>query len=227
MVGWNMLILNLLPRPFNFRRSILKFSIFLIMEFPPSLERLIQEFSKLPSVGRRTAQRLALKVLRDTPEDSARLADAILAVKQKVRFCSQCYAFTEQDLCGICNDPSRRDELLCIVEQPHNIFSIEKSNAYRGRYHVLMGAISPLDGIGAEQLTISQLDARLKSVKEVILATNSTVSGEATALFLKDYLEKFDVTLSRLARGLPSGGELEYADDITLIEAFSGRRELI
>ena len=194
------------------------------MEFPPSLERLIQELSKLPSVGRRTAQRLALKILRDSEEESARLADAIIDIKKCIRFCSLCSAFTESEVCSICSNTSRHEDLLCIVEQPHNIFPIEKSGAYRGRYHVLMGAISPLDGIGPEQLTISKLESRLGTVREVILATNSTVAGEATSLFLKDYLQRFDVKLSQLARGLPSGGELEYADDTTLIEAFSGRR---
>ncbi len=196
------------------------------MQIPESLDRLIQEFSKLPGIGRKTAQRLAFSMLQYTPVEAEHLAEAILEVKQRIRYCSNCFAFTEEDPCLICQDPRRDHSLICVVEQPNNIFSIEKSGVFQGLYHVLMGAISPLDGIGPDQLKFRELEQRLEGdeVQELILATHPTVKGEATALFLQQAFESKHVKITRLARGIPAGGDLEYVDDVTLIEAFSGRQ---
>lgn len=196
------------------------------MQFPESLERLIQEFSKLPGIGRKTAQRLAFGMLRYTEQEAQNLARAITDVKDKIQFCSTCFSFTEYDPCSLCTDPNRNQNIVCVVEQPNNIFSIEKSGVYRGQYHVLMGAISPLEGIGPDQLKFKELQKRLMegTVTELILATHPTVKGEATALFLQHAFENSGIKITRLARGLPAGGDLEYVDDVTLTEAFSGRQ---
>ncbi len=196
------------------------------MQIPDSLERLILEFSKLPGIGRKTAQRLAFGVLRYSPQEAENLANAVSEIKKRIRFCSVCFSFTEIDPCSICTDPARHHETICVVEQPNNIFPIEKSRVYQGVYHVLMGAISPLEGIGPEQLKIRQLEKRIEQggVRELILATNPTVQGEATALYLQQTLGPQVAKITRLARGIPAGGDLDYVDDVTLIEAFSGRR---
>lgn len=198
------------------------------MQVPESLERLIQEFSKLPGIGRKTAQRLAFNVLRYTPQETENLAAAIVNVKQRIGFCSICFSFTESDPCSICQDMGRDRNMICVVEQPNNIFSIEKSGIFRGLYHVLLGAISPLEGIGPDQLKFRELQKRLEmgDIQELILATHPTVKGEATALFLQQAFEGTGVKITRLARGLPAGGDLEYVDNVTLIEAFSGRQML-
>ncbi len=196
------------------------------MNLPAPLERLVVEFSRLPGIGRKTAQRLAMGVLRYSPEEAQRFAEAIREVKERVRPCRQCGAFTEEELCTICLNPRRDQRVLCIVEQPHNLFPLEKSGVYQGLYHVLMGAISPLEGIGPEQLKIAALRKRIAGgeVQELILATNPTVAGEATALYLQhEFSGKVD-RITRLARGLPSGSDLDYVDDVTLMEAFSGRQ---
>lgn len=196
------------------------------MQIPESLERLIEEFSKLPSIGRKSAQRLAFAMLQYSPQETENLANAILEVKRRIRFCSVCFSFTETDPCLICQDGNRNQEVICVVEQPNNIFSIEKSGVYRGLYHVLMGAISPLDGIGPQQLKFFELQNRIAqgNVRELILATNLNVKGEATALFIQQTFAQRGIKITRLARGIPAGGDLEYVDEVTLNEAFSGRQ---
>jgi len=196
------------------------------MQIPESLERLILEFSKLPGIGRKTAQRLAFSLLHYSEKEAENLSEAIIDIKKKITHCSTCFSFTELNPCLICSDQNRNRNVICIVEQPNNIFPIEKSSVFHGLYHVLMGTISPLDGIGPEQLKFKELQQRLETeeITELILATHPTVKGEATALFLHQIFEKSNVKITRLARGIPAGGDLEYVDDVTLIEAFSGRQ---
>ena len=196
------------------------------MQIPESLDRLMQELSKLPGIGRKTALRLVFGILQYSEEEVENLAEAIMDVKRRISHCSICFSFTESDPCPICRDETRSRQIICVVEQPNNVFPIEKSGVYHGLYHVLMGTISPLDGIGPEQLKILELKKRLQSgeVQELILATHPTVKGEATSLFLQQAFGQKAVKITRLARGIPAGGDLEYVDDVTLIEAFSGRQ---
>jgi len=198
------------------------------MQIPVALERLVYEFSRFPGVGRKTAQRLAFSILHYSQQETQNLADALKEVKAQIRYCSVCSGFTDIDPCSICSHAGRDHELVCVVEQPNNIFPIEKSGVFKGVYHVLMGAISPLDGIGPEQLNIKNLRKRVEesAIKELIIATNPTVKGEATALFLQQEFSGKISTITRLACGIPAGGDLEYVDDVTLMEAFSGRHEL-
>ena len=198
------------------------------MQIPAALERLIEEFSRFPGVGRKTAQRLALSILRYTPDEIQNLTEALTLVKEKIHFCSVCSGFTDTDPCAICTNSGRDKKQLCVVEQPNNIFPIENSGAYKGVYHVLMGAISPLDGIGPQQLNLAKLRSRINEyqINELILATNPTVKGEATALFLQQEFSGKISNITRLACGIPAGGDLEYVDDITLMEAFSGRHTI-
>ncbi len=190
--------------------------------------RLIEEFSRLPGVGQKTAQRLAYHVLR-TPADEARaLASALVAVKDEVAYCSVCCNITEvgHDPCEICSDSRRDPSRICVVEEPLDVLAIERTSEFRGRYHVLHGAISPIDGIGPERIRARELIERVRdgSVAEVILATNPNLEGEATAMYLADLLTPQVPMVSRIARGLPVGGDLEYADDVTLIRSLQGRR---
>lgn len=198
------------------------------MQIPVALERLVYEFSRFPGVGRKTAQRLAFSILRYSQQETQNLADALTEVKEQIRYCSVCSGFTDIDPCAICSHAGREQEQVCVVEQPNNIFPIEKSGVFKGVYHVLMGAISPLDGIGPEQLNIKNLRKRVENsaIKELIIATNPTVKGEATALFLQQEFSGKISTITRLACGIPAGGDLEYVDDVTLMEAFSGRHKL-
>ncbi|MDH5753460.1 MAG: recombination mediator RecR [Deltaproteobacteria bacterium] len=198
------------------------------MKIPPSLARLVEELARLPGVGHKTAQRLAFSILRDDAGRAADLARAISEVKEKVRFCSRCFSYAEAELCEVCAGSDRDSSVLCVVEQPGDIYVIERSGVFRGRYHVLMGAISPLDGIGPEQLKIAQLVRRLEEqpVEELILATNPSMAGEATALHLGRVLEGKVGRITRLARGMPVGANLEYTDDVTLSQAFTGRQKL-
>ena len=197
------------------------------MQIPVALERLVYEFSRFPGVGRKTAQRLAFSILRYSQQETQNLADALTQVKEQIRYCSVCSGFTDIDPCAICSHDGREHEQICVVEQPNNIFPIEKSGVFKGVYHVLMGAISPLDGIGPEQLNIKILRKRVEesAIKEMIIATNPTVKGEATALFLQQEFSKEITTITRLACGIPAGRDLEYVDDVTLMEAFSGRHK--
>ncbi len=195
------------------------------MQIPVALERLVFEFSRFPGVGRKTAQRLAFNILRYTTEETQNLTDALIQVKEQIRYCSVCSGFTDIDPCAICSHSSRDQQQVCVVEQPNNIFQIEKSGVFKGVYHVLMGAISPLDGIGPEQLNVKKLRNRIENnkISELILATNPTVKGEATALYLQHEFARKISTITRLACGIPAGGDLEYVDDVTLMEAFYGR----
>ena len=192
------------------------------------VQDLIDEFGRLPGVGPKSAQRIAFHLLTVDPADAERLANAILAVKDKVRFCRRCFNVSEGEECRICRDARRDPSVLCVVEEPRDLMAIEKTAEFRGRYHVLGGAISPIDGVGPDDLHVKELLARLadEDVVEVVLATNPNVEGEATASYLARMLKTVGVRVSRIASGLPVGGDLEYADEVTLGRAFSGRREL-
>jgi recombination protein RecR len=193
----------------------------------PPLQRLVTELGKLPGVGQRTAQRLAFHILRASPEDAAALAEAIRDVKEKITLCEVCFNLAEGPRCTVCLDERRDADLICVVEEPGDVIPIERTHEYRGRYHVLGGALSPIDGVEPEDLKLAQLYDRVTNgVREVILATNPTTTGEATALHVAAALHERApaVTVTRLASGLPVGGDLEYADEVTLGRAFAGRR---
>ncbi len=193
---------------------------------PASVQSLVDQFARFPGIGKKTAQRLAFFVLKSNREDAALLAHAIMEVKTKILFCSVCGGITETDPCGICSDPKRNQNLICIVEEPADIFTFERANTFTGVYHVLGGVLSPLDGIGPDDLNIDRLLGRVKEGMEVILATNPSVEGDTTALYLGKLLKEKGVIVSRLARGLPVGGALEYTDDATLTRALEGRTTL-
>jgi recombination protein RecR len=194
------------------------------------VQRLVTELSKLPGIGGRTAQRLAFHILRTSPQDAIALADAIREVKERIGLCETCFNLAEGPQCTICADASRDASLICVVEEPGDVIPIERTGEYRGRYHVLGGALSPIDGVEPEDLKIAQLYARVEAggISEVVLATNPTTTGEATALHIADALRirTPDVVVTRLASGLPVGADLEYADEVTLGKAFAGRRAL-
>jgi len=194
----------------------------------PSFARLVAELNKLPGVGSKTAARLAFHLLRTSERDVEALADALLEMKRKVGFCRRCYHIAEEENCTICRNPARDQQRLCIVQEPQDLLAIERSHAYHGLYHVLHGALSPLDGIGPEELKIPQLLQRLagEPVEEVLLATNFSVEGEATALYLAKLLKEKGVRVTRLAHGIPMGSDLEYIDSGTVQQAVDGRREL-
>ena len=198
--------------------------------FASPIARLVQQLAKLPGIGEKTAARLAFHILRAAPEDAAALAAAIIDVKQKIRFCGVCCDLTEADPCAVCADARRDAGLVCVVAQPQDVVAVERTGGYRGRYHVLHGLLSPLDGIGPEDLRVSELVRRCADaaapITEVILATSSTVEGEATAVYLAKLLRPLGVRASRIATGVPIGGELEYADQLTLVRAIDGRREM-
>ena len=197
------------------------------------LELLIEELEKLPTIGAKSAQRLALYLLRAPREDALRLAEAIRALRERVGFCRICGNFTEQDPCLLCSDPQRDGSVVCVVEQPGDVLALERASAFRGRYHVLGGALSPLEGTTPDTLRIRELLVRLgpvadgaTEVREVILATNPNVAGEATALYLHRLLTPLGVKVTRIARGVPMGSDLEYSDQVTLARALEGRREV-
>lgn len=194
----------------------------------PSFTRLVAELAKFPGVGNKTATRLAFYLLRQPESVSQALAEALLEVKRRIRFCSRCFHITEQDPCPLCSDPARDGSLLCVVEEPQAVLAIERSRSFRGRYHVLHGALSPLDGIGPEALKIAPLLERLREgeIKEVLVATNFTVEGDATALYLARLIQALDVRVTRLAYGIPMGSELEYVDEATVHRAVEGRRDI-
>ncbi|MFC7243676.1 recombination mediator RecR [Catellatospora aurea] len=193
-----------------------------------AIQDLIDELGRLPGVGPKSAQRIAFHVLSADPTDIKRLAAALSRVKEQVRFCVLCFNVAEEEQCRICRDPRRREDALCVVEEPKDVVAIERTNEFRGRYHVLGGAINPLEGIGPDHLRIRELMARLSSgqVTELILATDPNTEGEATATYLALLVKPMGITVTRLASGLPVGGDLEYADEITLGRAFEGRRTL-
>ncbi|KXB98449.1 MAG: recombination protein RecR [Chlorobi bacterium NICIL-2] len=193
--------------------------------FSPAIERAIEALSSLPTIGRKSAQRLVFHLLRQPNEQVQHLADALVALKASVRYCSMCFTFTEQDPCAICTSPNRERELLCVVEQPSDVFAIERTGEYRGLYHVLHGSLDPLRGVGVEQLKIEPLIERVRSsgIAEVIFALNPTVEGEVTTHYLTKALQPFGVRLTRIARGVPVGMDLEFADEATLSRALAGR----
>ncbi len=195
---------------------------------PRPVERLVEAFARLPGIGTKTASRLTYYLLRVPDEESKELAEALLAMRAETRFCSICFNITVDDPCWICQDDRRERRLMCVVEEPLDVVAIERIQQFKGRYHVLHGAINPVEGIGPEDLRIGELIARIKgdAVEELIVATNPTLEGEATAMYLKRQFTGSPVKLTRLARGLPSGGDLEYADTTTLSQAFQGRSEL-
>jgi recombination protein RecR len=190
------------------------------------VQDLIDELGRLPGVGPKGAQRIAFHLLQSEPADVRRLAEVLLEVKQRVRFCATCFNVSEAEQCRICSDPRRDETVLCVVEEYKDVVAIERTKEFRGRYHVLGGAISPIDGIGPEQLHIRELLTRLadRTVTEVILATDPNLEGEATATYLTRMLKPMELRITRLASGLPVGGDLEYADEVTLGRAFAGRR---
>ena len=193
----------------------------------PPLERAIDELSKLPSVGKKTAQRLVFHLLKVPAEQANTLARAIVELREKVRFCKECFNLTDRETCAICEDPERDRESICVVEEPTNLLALERTGIYRGLYHVLGGALSPLREIGPDQLHLRQLMERIRRIKprEVILATNANVEGEATAVYLSRLLGSLGLQITRLAQGLPAGADLEFTDDLTLRRALEGRRD--
>jgi len=192
------------------------------------IDDLIEALTKLPGIGRKTASRLAFYILKSNPSEAQRLARAILDVKEKIRLCSICFNLTDEDPCRICRDERRTQELLCVVEGPNDLIAIENTGIFNGRYHVLHGTISPLEGIGPDDIKIRELMERIhrERVMEVILATNPTVEGGATALYLTDLIKALGVKVTRIAYGIPMGGEIEYSDGMTLSKALEGRREI-
>ena len=192
------------------------------------LENLVEQFEKMPGIGHKTAQRLAYYVLNLSKTQADQLANAVLDAHSKIHYCKKCCNLTDKELCPICENPSRDNSVICVVETPRDATAVENTHEYKGVYHVLHGAISPLNDVGPDNLTIKQLVARLSddTVKEVIMATNPTVEGDATALYISKLLKPMGVKVTRLAYGIPVGGDLEYADEITLHRAIEGRREL-
>jgi recombination protein RecR len=197
-------------------------------DYAEPIARLIEEFKKLPGIGQKTAQRLAYHVLRKSREDAQRLSGAILDVKDKIRYCSRCNNLSDQDPCHYCTNPNRTPEIVCVVEEPNDILSIEKTREFHGQYHVLHGVLSPMNGVGPDDLRLKNLVQRLKegTVKEIILATNPNVEGEATAIYIAKLIKPLGVKVSRIALGVPVGSDLEFADEVTMSKALEGRREL-
>ena len=197
-------------------------------KFAEPMARLIDELKKLPGVGGKSAQRLAFHILRSSSEDADALASAIRNLKEKLHLCSVCNNITDVDPCTYCANPTRNQRLVCVVEEPTNIASVEKTRSYNGVYHVLHGAISPLHGVGPEQLRIPSLLKRIESagIDEVIIATNPTIEGEATAVHLTQIIKRPGVKVTRIATGIPAGSDIEYADEVTMLKAIEGRREL-
>lgn len=196
--------------------------------YTPAVQTLIDELGKLPGVGPKSAQRIAFHLVKIADEEAIRLSDAIRDAKEKVRFCDKCFNMSDEVICGICSDSRRDPSLVCVVEEPRDIVAVERTQEYKGFYHVLQGAINPIDGIGPEQLRVKELLTRLQEnpISEVILCTNPNIEGEATAMYLARLLEPLGVSVTRIASGLPVGGDLEYADELTLGRALEGRREI-
>lgn len=192
------------------------------------LAKLIRELVRLPGIGQKTAQRLAFHLLKTETEDALRLADAIRAVKEGLAFCRECRNIAEGELCEFCLDPKRDRTRILVVEEPSTLYAVERTGGYRGLYHVLLGALSPLDGIGPSDIRAQELEVRLKAggIEEVILATNPTIEGEATAIYLTRLIKPYGVRVSRIAYGIPVGMDIEYADEVTLIKSIEGRRDL-
>ena len=198
------------------------------MYYAKPLAKLVGELERLPGIGPKSAQRLAFHILRSPEEETQRLAEAITDVKSQIKLCSVCFNFTDKEICDICSDPKRDRSFLCVVAEPRDLVAMEKTNEFRGLYHVLGGVISPMDGIGPEELKIRELTARLDkdNVKEIILATNPTIEGDTTAMYLAKLIKPLGVKVTRIAHGMPVGGDLDYADQATLIQALEWRREM-
>ncbi len=199
-----------------------------MLTYAKPLARLVGELEKLPGIGPKSAQRMAFYLLRIPQAEAARLAEAILEVKEKIGFCEECFNFTDQKLCEICSDPRRNPETICVIAEPRDLIAMEKTHEFKGLYHVLQGVISPQEGIMPDMLRIKELLPRLarNNVHEVIIATNPTVEGEATAFYMARLLKPLGLTVTRIAHGLPAGGDLDYADQATLISALTWRREM-
>tara|TARA_B100000886_G_scaffold251383_1_gene177410 strand:+ start:1701 stop:2294 length:594 start_codon:yes stop_codon:yes gene_type:complete len=191
--------------------------------YPKSANHLIEQLAKLPGVGKATAQRLAFFILKSDQKENIALASAIKEIKENIRFCFECGIMSESEICNICTDQNREGSIICVVEEPQDIYSFERTNSYKGKYHVLGGVLSPLDGIGPDDLNLDNLYKRVVSGMEVILATNPSVEGDTTCLYLSKKLEELGVNVTRLARGLPVGSDLEYMDELTLVRAMEGR----
>lgn len=197
--------------------------------YPASIERLIESLSRLPGIGKKTAQRLAFHMVNARSRDPQELAEAILDARAKIRYCSICGNYTDVDPCGICTSSVRDAGLICVVEDPRDVAAMERTREYKGMYHVLHGAISPLDGVGPEDIRVKELLGRLNGtpeVRELIMATNPNIEGEATAMYISRLVKPLGITITRIAHGIPVGGDLEYADEVTLAKALEGRREL-
>ena len=194
----------------------------------PSLSRLVQELNRLPGIGPKSAQRLAYYIIRLPDDDAYALADAVTSVKRNVVFCENCQNLTDASPCQICSDPRRDRTIICVVEDPLDVLAMERTRSYRGLYHVLHGVISPINGIGPDQLRLTELFNRLTrdDIEEMVVATNPTLEGEATAMYIRRHQNRKDIKITHLARGLPVGGSLEYTDDTTLTRAFQGRQEI-
>lgn len=193
--------------------------------YPPSVKKAIAHLAKLPGIGEKTAERLAMHILKAPKDNVIQLARSLVDVKEKVRLCRQCYGMSDEALCRICSDPSRDAGVLCVVEQPADMTSLEKAGAFTGKYHILQGALSPMDGVGPDSIRIKELLARVAAggLKEVIIATSTSVEGDTTAAYLAEQLSAFDVKVSRIASGVPVGGDLKYVDQVTLKRALESR----
>jgi recombination protein RecR len=198
------------------------------MHYPKSLAKLIGALEKLPGIGPKSAQRMAFHILRESDEEARALMEAITEVKAKITQCKVCYNFADQEICDVCASDRRDKAIICVVAEPRDVIAMEKTNEYKGTYHVLQGVISPMDGIGPEMLRIRELQQRIvgNSIKEVILATNPTIEGDTTAMYLAGILKPLGVKVTRIAHGMPVGGDMDYADQATLIRALEGRREI-
>ena len=197
-------------------------------QYPKPLEILINELSKLPGIGGKTAQRLSFHILSLDDKEAEQLASSILRAKREMRYCSVCGNLTDTDPCRICSDPARRQDVICVVESPRDVAAMERIREYNGLYHVLHGVISPMEGIGPEDINLKSLIARLQAsdVKELIVATNPNIEGEATAMYIARLIKPAGIKVSRIAHGIPVGGDLEYADEVTLLKSLEGRRQL-
>lgn len=198
------------------------------MHYAKPLAKLVSEFEKLPGIGPKSAQRLAFHILRMTMDEATDFANAILEVKTTIRQCNTCFSYTDQETCEVCSDPRRNRRIICVVSEPRDIVSMDKTNEYKGVYHVLGGVISPMDGVGPDKLRIRELLARIQEgeVDEVILATNPTIEGDATAMYIAGFLKELGIRTTRIAHGMPVGADMDYADQATLIQALQWRREM-
>lgn len=196
--------------------------------YPPSILNLIKNIAKLPGIGEKTAERLALHILRSPRAEVEKLSNSIIAAKDNIRLCKKCFGLSDDEICQICSNPARDDALLCVVEQPADMVAMEKSGAFNGRYHILSGVLSPMNGVGPEDIRLGELIAKIERgrVKEVVLATSTTVEGEATAAYIKERLDQYPLKVTRIASGVPIGGDLKYVDQVTLKKAMERRHDI-